>query len=305
MEDISLIRQYMHSYDFERYIIIPIPKPYSPYCTWYFWHSSFFDSVSLSSKNILSLNLVSIALSCVFPCGAYLVVCKSTWLVARIPAQLNDNPTFNPKSWSWILDHHFPLYFPLSFLSFLCILSPLSMRDIPEWPHQCHHSLTSILIFLLISVPGSASWAHMGVQIPLRPPQRRGETRGWRRQLPDVRQMASSTDCATTLKQKTSKNTENFILSISTSTSLALTTMLLLYITVSACTTSSSPPGRRRPSLTEKITSSLQTRWWSTSILMEVAFESLNVEVEFKISLWGKCENYPVAWWKSPRVGMK
>ena len=129
-------------------------------------------------------------------------------------------------------------------------------------------TVCSILIFILISVLGSASWAHMGVQIPLRPPQRRGETRGWRRQLADVRQMASSTDCATTLKQKSSKKTENFILSISTSTSLALTTMLLLYITVSACTTSSSPPGRRRPSLTEKITSSLQTRWWSTSILM-------------------------------------
>ena len=40
-------------------------------------------------------------------------------------------------------------------------------------------TLISILIFLIIISVPSASWAHMGVQIPLRPPQRRGETRGW------------------------------------------------------------------------------------------------------------------------------
>ena len=187
----------------------------------------------------------------------------------RIPARLNGILTITLKSWSGVSDP----YFTFSFIHLFPAFSAF-------WAHyQCTIFLSDpldviilisilvvLLLFLVLISVLSASWAHMGVQIPLRPPQRREETPGWgkRRQLPDVRQMASSTACAATLKQITTRNskteTENLL---SISTSLA-TAMLLLYITVSACTTSSSPPGRRRPSLTEKITSSLQTRWSST-----------------------------------------
>ena len=126
--------------------------------------------------------------------------------------------------------------------------------------------LLNFLRFLSSSLSQLCILSAYGFQIPLRPPQRREETPGWAkgRQLPEVRQMASSIDSAATLelRQITRNNrTAENLLSIS-STSL-VATMLLLYITVSACTTSSSPPGRRRPSLTEKITSSLQTRWQS------------------------------------------